>query len=95
MAFLGQSSIVQSEIDSFWLTFHKKHKEMVFNSYFPFILDKSKCVKEKRKTLKLYTIYYDIVGGRKKKLRQNIGLKIKEEAKLIFTSTLLHTTFAF
>lgn len=67
MAFLGQSSIVQSEIDSFWLTFHKKHKEMVFNSYFPFILDKSKCVKEKRKTLKLYTIYYDIVGGRKKK----------------------------
>jgi hypothetical protein len=71
---------------------------MVFNSYFPFILDKSKCVKEKRKNLKLYTIYYDIVGGRKKKKYNNIqntGLKIKEEAKLIFTSTLLHTTLAF
>ncbi|KAJ7967339.1 AAA-ATPase [Quillaja saponaria] len=59
MGLLGQSSRVQSEIHSFELSFHKKHKEMVLDIYFPFILKQSKSVKEERKTLKLHTLDSD------------------------------------
>ncbi|XP_019169429.1 PREDICTED: AAA-ATPase At3g50940-like [Ipomoea nil] len=53
----GQSSGGQeSEIRYFRLIFHKKHKNMVLDSYFPFILNESNKVKEERKTLKIYTM---------------------------------------
>lgn len=53
----GQSSSGQeSEIRYFRLMFHKKHKNMVMDSYFPFILNESNKVKEEKKTLKIYTM---------------------------------------
>ncbi|XWS54937.1 hypothetical protein CRYUN_Cryun10bG0132400 [Craigia yunnanensis] len=59
IAFQGHSSKVRSEIRSFELTFHKKHKEKVLNSYLPFIVKESKRLTEEKKTLKLYTLNYD------------------------------------
>nr|DAD30561.1 TPA_asm: hypothetical protein HUJ06_009412 [Nelumbo nucifera] len=45
------------------LSFHKKHKNKVLSSYFLYILEKSKTIKDKKKTLKLlivdYNVYYD------------------------------------
>lgn len=51
----GQSSS-STEVRYFELRFHKKHKEMVFDTYFPFILKESKSLKEEKKTLKIYTL---------------------------------------
>ncbi|KAK2966010.1 hypothetical protein RJ640_017088, partial [Escallonia rubra] len=50
------NSTPQTEVRYFELCFHKKHKEMVLNSYFAFILKASKDVKEEKKTLKIYTL---------------------------------------
>lgn len=49
----------QSEVRYFELRFHKKHKKMVFESYFPYILKESKTMKEEKKTLKIYTLNSD------------------------------------
>ncbi|XP_017970228.1 PREDICTED: protein HYPER-SENSITIVITY-RELATED 4 [Theobroma cacao] len=57
MAAQGHTYKVRSEIRSFELTFHKKHKDKVLNSYLPFILKESSCLTEEKKTLKLYTLY--------------------------------------
>ncbi|KAK6240912.1 hypothetical protein SCA6_006301 [Theobroma cacao] len=59
MAAQGHTYKVRSEIRSFELTFHKKHKDKVLNSYLPFILKESSCLTEEKKTLKLYTLNYD------------------------------------
>ncbi|XP_006423336.2 protein HYPER-SENSITIVITY-RELATED 4 [Citrus clementina] len=53
------SSLMQSEIRYFNLTFHKQHKDKVLNSYFPYILRKSKSAQEENKTLKLYSLNRD------------------------------------
>lgn len=45
----------RSEIRSFELTFHKKHKDKVLDSYLPHILEVSKAFKEENRVLKLYT----------------------------------------
>ncbi|KAM7470792.1 hypothetical protein LguiA_008975 [Lonicera macranthoides] len=55
----GQSTSIQQETKYFHLTFHKKHMEMVFNSYFPFILSESKRLREEKKTLKIRTLNGD------------------------------------
>ncbi|KAM7475029.1 hypothetical protein LguiB_022272 [Lonicera macranthoides] len=55
----GQSTSIQQETKYFHLTFHKKHKEMVFNSYFPFILSESKRLREQKRTLKIHTLNGD------------------------------------
>ncbi|KAM7475028.1 hypothetical protein LguiB_022271 [Lonicera macranthoides] len=55
----GQSTTIQQETKYFHLTFHKKHMEMVFNSYFPFILSESKRLREEKKTLKIRTLNGD------------------------------------
>lgn len=52
----GQSSATQSEIRCFELRFHKKYKDMVFDSYFPFVLMESNKAKEEKKTLQIYTM---------------------------------------
>ncbi|KAI7746903.1 hypothetical protein M8C21_018125 [Ambrosia artemisiifolia] len=41
---------------SFELKFHQKHKDMVLNEYFPFIINDAKRKKLERRTLKLYTV---------------------------------------
>lgn len=56
-SYQGQSSNAKKyEVQFFKLTFHKKHKQTVFDSYFPFIFEESKKLKEERKTLKIYTL---------------------------------------
>ncbi|OMO75610.1 hypothetical protein COLO4_25973 [Corchorus olitorius] len=53
------ASKIRSEIRSFQLSFHKKHKEKVLNSYLPFILKESKRLIQEKKTLKLHTLNQD------------------------------------
>ncbi|CAK9142545.1 unnamed protein product [Ilex paraguariensis] len=55
----GQSSSTQTEIRYFTLCFHKKHKAMVFDSYFPFVIKESKNFKDEKKTLKIHTVNSD------------------------------------
>ncbi|KAF8406466.1 hypothetical protein HHK36_008553 [Tetracentron sinense] len=52
------NSILRSEIRSFELSFHYKHKDMALDSYLPYILQKSEAIKEERKAVKLHTIDY-------------------------------------
>ncbi|PPS05948.1 hypothetical protein GOBAR_AA14715 [Gossypium barbadense] len=70
VVFQGQSSNVRSEKRSFELSFHKKHKEKVLDSYLPFVLKESKRLMEEKKTLKLHTLGNDhmrrYVGGAEK-----------------------------
>ncbi|XP_061345651.1 AAA-ATPase At3g50940-like [Gastrolobium bilobum] len=51
---------VRSEKRYFELSFHKKHKEMVLESYLPFILEKVKEMKDEERVLKMHTLtsYY-------------------------------------
>ncbi|KAM7516206.1 hypothetical protein LguiA_005789 [Lonicera macranthoides] len=50
------NSTLRSEVRSFHLTFHKKHKEMVLKFYLPFILKEAKAKKHENKTVKIFTI---------------------------------------
>ncbi|XP_062076794.1 AAA-ATPase At3g50940-like [Humulus lupulus] len=50
------NSSLKSEHRFFELSFHKKHKDMVINSYLPHILEESKKMKEELKTLKLFSL---------------------------------------
>ncbi|GAY51579.1 hypothetical protein CUMW_135230 [Citrus unshiu] len=59
VSYTGQSTKMQSETRYFNLTFHKQHKDKVLNSYFPYILRKSKSAQEENKTLKLYSLNQD------------------------------------
>lgn len=58
------NSTLISELRYFELSFHKKHKNMVFQKYLPHVLEKSKEVKEETKTLKLFTLRGDRMRGR-------------------------------
>ncbi|KAA8523992.1 hypothetical protein F0562_010577 [Nyssa sinensis] len=49
---------VRSEINSYELTFHKKHKQKVLDLYLPYILQRSKAITEENKATKLHTVYY-------------------------------------
>ncbi|XP_038707008.1 AAA-ATPase At5g17760-like isoform X2 [Tripterygium wilfordii] len=46
----------RSEKRFFELGFHKKHKDMVLNSYLPFIVDRAKTVREEHRVLKMHTL---------------------------------------
>ncbi|XP_056176357.1 AAA-ATPase At3g50940-like [Syzygium oleosum] len=59
----GRNSTVQSEVQYFELTFHRKHKEIVLNSYLPFVVDEAKSMKQGKKTLKLHTPSFGRVYG--------------------------------
>ncbi|KAJ8648618.1 hypothetical protein MRB53_001641 [Persea americana] len=52
------NSTVQSQVRHFELSFHKKHKNTVLNSYLQFVLSTGKAMKEKLTTLKLHTMEY-------------------------------------
>ncbi|XP_047320761.1 protein HYPER-SENSITIVITY-RELATED 4-like [Impatiens glandulifera] len=49
----GKSS---SRIRYYRLVFNKKHKQLVFDSYFPFLLEESRKLNEQRKNLKIFTL---------------------------------------
>ncbi|KAJ0770947.1 putative AAA+ ATPase domain, ATPase, AAA-type, core, AAA-type ATPase domain-containing protein [Helianthus annuus] len=50
----GSSS--RTDQRSLELTFHRKHKDLVLNDYFPFILNHAKIKKLEEKTVKLFTV---------------------------------------
>ncbi|CAI9769083.1 unnamed protein product [Fraxinus pennsylvanica] len=50
------SSTIQSEVRYFELSFHKKYKNKVLDEYLPYILEKTKPIKQEMKTLKLMTL---------------------------------------
>ncbi|XP_027342948.1 AAA-ATPase At3g50940-like [Abrus precatorius] len=49
---------LRSEIRYYELSFHKKHKEKIFTSYLPYILERAKAIKEENMAVKLHTIDY-------------------------------------
>nr|KYP33267.1 hypothetical protein KK1_045895 [Cajanus cajan] len=57
------SSTLKSEVRSLELTFHRKHKAMVLETYLPFILAKAKEVKQNTKALKIFTMDYQSMFG--------------------------------
>ncbi|RYQ96558.1 hypothetical protein Ahy_B08g092348 [Arachis hypogaea] len=46
---------LRSEVRSYELSFHKKHKEKILNSYLPYVLDRGKAIKEGNLAVKLHT----------------------------------------
>ncbi|KAL6011390.1 hypothetical protein ACLOJK_001836 [Asimina triloba] len=52
----GQGSTIVCQSHSFYLTFHKKHKDRVLQSYLPHVLAQAKAMMDEKKTLKLHTI---------------------------------------
>ncbi|KAL1299622.1 hypothetical protein HN51_044171 [Arachis hypogaea] len=44
------------EVKSYELSFHKKHKDKIFNSYLPFVLERAKAIEEANMALNLYTV---------------------------------------
>ncbi|TKY49167.1 mitochondrial chaperone BCS [Spatholobus suberectus] len=47
---------LRSEIRYYELSIPKKHKEMIFNSYFPYVLERAKAIKQENEAVKLYTV---------------------------------------
>ncbi|OMO84475.1 hypothetical protein COLO4_22025 [Corchorus olitorius] len=57
------NSSLRSEVRCFELSFNKKHKEMVLNSYLPHIVEEAKSLKQAKKTIKLFTVDYENMYG--------------------------------
>ncbi|KAK7262888.1 hypothetical protein RJT34_30679 [Clitoria ternatea] len=57
------NSTLKSEVRALELTFHKKHKNMVLDSYLPFILKEAKSIKQETKALKIFTVDYQNMYG--------------------------------
>ncbi|KAE8723692.1 bHLH110 protein [Hibiscus syriacus] len=53
-----QDGIFKEDIWYFELSFQKRNREMVLSSYLPYVLQKAKEIKDKKKTLKLHTVDY-------------------------------------
>ncbi|KAL5790962.1 hypothetical protein ACOSQ2_005850 [Xanthoceras sorbifolium] len=68
------NSVVKSEVKSFELSFHRKHKEIVFATYIPHILEKSKEINKQKKKLKLFTLRFDRMSGRRGDTWQSVNL---------------------
>ncbi|XP_065867543.1 AAA-ATPase At3g50940-like [Euphorbia lathyris] len=64
-----------TEYRCFELSFHKKHKNLVLDSYLNHVVEKSKEMKEKKKTLKLHTLVVErVIGGRRGDVWQAVNL---------------------
>ncbi|XP_058179730.1 AAA-ATPase At3g50940-like [Rhododendron vialii] len=50
------NSTLRSEVRSFELTLHKKHKQRILDSYFPYLLKQAKSLKQEKKTVKIHTV---------------------------------------
>lgn len=48
------SSSSVSELRSYELTFHKKHKDKIFNSYLPYVMERAKAIRQENMTLKIH-----------------------------------------
>ncbi|KAI8554247.1 hypothetical protein RHMOL_Rhmol05G0083700 [Rhododendron molle] len=66
---------LKTEARCFELVFHKKIKDKVINEYLPYILEKSKILKEEQRTLKLWTLKIERgMGGPRSKPWQSVNL---------------------
>ncbi|KAK4360534.1 hypothetical protein RND71_019486 [Anisodus tanguticus] len=52
------NSTLKSEVRSFELTFHKKNKDLVVNSYLPYIIGEAKLKKLEDRAIKIHTVDY-------------------------------------
>jgi len=52
------NSSSRPEIRYYELSFPKKHKEKIFSSYFPYLLERAKAIKEENEAVKLHTVDY-------------------------------------
>lgn len=57
--YTNMSSSLMSEVRSYELSFHKKHKEKMFNSYLPYVLERAKAIKQENMAVKIYTVEYE------------------------------------
>ncbi|XP_020231380.1 AAA-ATPase At3g50940 [Cajanus cajan] len=57
--FNNMNRAFKSEVKSYELSFHKKHKEMIFNAYLPYVLERAKAIKQENMAVKLRTIEYE------------------------------------
>lgn len=55
----GDGASSRSELRYFELSFHKKFREMVMDSYLPYVLQQVKDIKEEKKSMKLHTVDYN------------------------------------
>ncbi|KAL3814118.1 hypothetical protein ACJIZ3_015386 [Penstemon smallii] len=54
---------VKTQVKYLVLTFDKKHKTKVVDEYLPYVLERSKALKEEKKTIKLHTLHDDRMDG--------------------------------
>lgn len=48
----------RSEVRHYELSFHKRNKDLVIDSYLPYILETAKLMREENKSIKLHTVVY-------------------------------------
>ncbi|KAF3657124.1 putative transcription factor ORG2-like [Capsicum annuum] len=53
------NSTLRSEVRSYELTFHRKHKELVLECYLAYIINEAKLLKLETRTLKIHTMDYE------------------------------------
>ncbi|MED6148682.1 hypothetical protein PIB30_055216 [Stylosanthes scabra] len=53
---IDMNALLRSEVRSYELNFHKKHKEEIFNVYLPYVLERGKAIKEGNLAVKLHTV---------------------------------------
>ncbi|KAJ4822965.1 hypothetical protein Tsubulata_000328, partial [Turnera subulata] len=57
------NSTLRSEFRSFEVSFPKNHKEMILESYLPYIVNQAKHLAQEKKTLKIFTVDYERIYG--------------------------------
>ncbi|XP_049382525.1 AAA-ATPase At3g50940-like [Solanum stenotomum] len=57
----SMNSTLRSEVRSFELTFHKKNKDLVLNSYLPYIIGEAKMRKLENRAIKIHTVDYQSI----------------------------------
>ncbi|KAL8059072.1 hypothetical protein ABFX02_03G063100 [Erythranthe guttata] len=56
---VGKNSTPKTELRFFELSFHKKHRDHALKTYLPYILQKSKEIKDEIRTVRLHTVDYN------------------------------------
>ncbi|XP_060178114.1 protein HYPER-SENSITIVITY-RELATED 4-like [Lycium barbarum] len=55
------NSTMRSEVRSFELTFHRKNKDIVLDSYLPHVINEAKLLKHENRTLKIHTVDHEMM----------------------------------
>ncbi|GMI73291.1 cytochrome BC1 synthesis, Outer Mitochondrial membrane protein of 66 kDa [Hibiscus trionum] len=67
-------ALLTGETRRFELSFHKKHKERILNGYIQHVLAKAKELKQKNKTLRLFTLKFDRACEGRRDMWQSLNL---------------------